>query len=50
MTENGNGNAGGGETSAGQPRISVFLLDDHEIVRRGVRELLEAEPDLVVVG
>jgi len=30
--------------------ITVFLLDDHEIVRRGVRELLEAEPDIVVVG
>jgi DNA-binding NarL/FixJ family response regulator len=30
--------------------IRVFLLDDHEIVRRGVRELLEAEPDLEVVG
>jgi two-component system response regulator DevR len=28
----------------------VFLLDDHEIVRRGVRELLEAEDDLEVVG
>ena len=28
----------------------VFLLDDHEIVRRGVRELLEAEGDLQVVG
>jgi two-component system response regulator DevR len=30
--------------------IGVFLVDDHEIVRRGVRELLEAEDDLVVVG
>ncbi len=28
----------------------VFLLDDHEIVRRGLRELLEAEEDLVVAG
>jgi DNA-binding NarL/FixJ family response regulator len=28
----------------------LFLLDDHEIVRRGLRELLEAEPDLEVVG
>src|SRR5215469_10666464 len=33
-----------------QGKISVFLLDDHEIVRRGVRELLEAEPDLTVIG
>jgi DNA-binding NarL/FixJ family response regulator len=30
--------------------IRVFLLDDHEVVRRGVRELLEAEPDIAVVG
>jgi len=28
----------------------VFLLDDHEVVRRGVRELLEVEDDLTVVG
>jgi len=28
----------------------LFLLDDHEIVRRGLRELLEAEDDLEVVG
>ena len=28
----------------------VFLLDDHEIVRRGLRELVEAEPDMVVAG
>ena len=30
--------------------VRVFLLDDHEIVRRGVRELLEAHGDLEVVG
>jgi DNA-binding NarL/FixJ family response regulator len=30
--------------------IRVFLLDDHEIVRRGLIELIEAEPDLQVVG
>ena len=30
--------------------IRVFLLDDHEVVRRGLRELLEAEDDLEVVG
>ena len=34
---------------AGKP-IGVFVLDDHEIVRRGVRGLLEAEPDIEVVG
>jgi DNA-binding NarL/FixJ family response regulator len=31
-------------------KITVFLLDDHEIVRRGLRDLLEAEGDIVVVG
>jgi DNA-binding NarL/FixJ family response regulator len=30
--------------------IRVFLLDDHEVVRRGIRDVLEAEPDIVVVG
>jgi DNA-binding NarL/FixJ family response regulator len=30
--------------------ITVFLLDDHEIVRRGLRDLLEGEGDIEVVG
>ena len=30
--------------------IRVFLLDDHEIVRRGIKELLESEGDIEVVG
>jgi two-component system response regulator DevR len=30
--------------------IRVFLLDDHEVVRRGVANLLDAEPDIEVVG
>ena len=30
--------------------ISVFVLDDHEVVRRGLKQLLEAEPDIDVVG
>ncbi len=30
--------------------IRVFLLDDHEIVRRGLAEVIDAEPDLQVVG
>ncbi|HJQ45794.1 MAG TPA: response regulator transcription factor [Amycolatopsis sp.] len=30
--------------------ISVFLLDDHEVVRTGLRTLLEAEDDLRVTG
>jgi DNA-binding NarL/FixJ family response regulator len=31
-------------------KISVFLLDDHELVRRGLKEFLEEEGDLEVVG
>ena len=37
-------------TGEAKPPIAVFLMDDHEIVRRGVRDLLEAEPDITVVG
>jgi DNA-binding NarL/FixJ family response regulator len=38
------------ERQNGAVPTRVFLLDDHEIVRRGLRELLEAEDDLAVVG
>ena len=37
-------------TDSAAPKIRVFLLDDHEIVRRGLRELLESEGDIEVVG
>jgi len=30
--------------------LGVFLLDDHEVVRSGLRSLLEATDDLIVVG
>ncbi len=30
--------------------VRVYLLDDHEIVRRGLRELLELEEDIDIVG
>src|SRR4029450_6891801 len=30
--------------------IAVLLVDDHEIVRRGLRAFLESEPDIEVVG
>lgn len=36
--------------TAGTPQIRVYLLDDHEMIRRGIRDLLESEGDIVVVG
>ncbi|MEU1177812.1 response regulator transcription factor [Streptomyces sp. NPDC005820] len=41
--------ADGERPGPGTP-IRVFLLDDHEVVRRGVRDLLNDEPDITVVG
>jgi DNA-binding NarL/FixJ family response regulator len=38
-----------GETGDGT-NITVFLLDDHEIVRRGVRDLINAEAGIAVIG
>ncbi|WP_406173956.1 response regulator [Streptomyces sp. NBC_00996] len=37
-------------TFSEQNPIRVFLLDDHEVVRRGITDLLDAEPDISVVG
>ncbi len=36
--------------SVAAPTIRIYLLDDHEIVRRGLRDLFEAEGDLEIVG
>jgi DNA-binding NarL/FixJ family response regulator len=38
------------EQARAKSGIKVFLLDDHEIVRRGVKDMLESEPDITVVG
>jgi len=39
-----------GVTTSGRRAVRVFLLDDHEIVRQGIRALLEVQPDIEVVG
>jgi DNA-binding NarL/FixJ family response regulator len=31
-------------------RIKVYLVDDHQVVRMGLRTMLESEPDIHVVG
>ncbi|HTU43120.1 MAG TPA: response regulator transcription factor, partial [Candidatus Aquilonibacter sp.] len=31
-------------------KITVLLVDDHGLVRRGFRRMLEDEPDMLVVG
>jgi DNA-binding NarL/FixJ family response regulator len=49
MDEQGNQPAAGKAAGSAEP-IRVFLLDDHEIVRMGVRDLLEAEPGITVIG
>ena len=38
------------EASEASGAITVFLLDDHEVVRRGIKELLESEGDITVIG
>ena len=37
-------------TEGTRKQIRVFLVDDHEVVRRGVAALLETEDDMSVVG
>jgi DNA-binding NarL/FixJ family response regulator len=38
------------DNNSAEGPIRVFLLDDHEIVRLGVRDLLEGQPDIKVIG
>jgi DNA-binding NarL/FixJ family response regulator len=40
----------GAQAGGARKMIRVFVLDDHEVVRRGLKELLDAEPDMEVVG
>lgn len=35
---------------SGSDRIRIFIVDDHDVVRLGLRTMLESEPDMAVVG
>jgi DNA-binding NarL/FixJ family response regulator len=50
MDEQDSQRAVAGQPSSAPGPIRVYLLDDHEIVRMGVRDLLEAEPGITVIG
>ena len=49
-SDTGDSAAAPGSSATSQAAITVLLLDDHEIVRRGLRDLLESETDITVVG
>jgi NarL family two-component system response regulator LiaR len=36
--------------SPNEPRIRVLIVDDHQVVRQGLRTFLELQPDIEVVG
>src|SRR6185436_10646039 len=42
--------AGGRPPPSGQAVITVVLVDDHAIVRQGIRSILERHPQMCVVG
>ena len=42
--ERGRGGAGGGEP------VTVFVVDDHDVVRKGLRFYLSARPEVAIVG
>ncbi len=39
-----------GDLSFRRPRLRVVLADEHTILRRGLRAMLEGEPDLEIIG
>jgi DNA-binding NarL/FixJ family response regulator len=50
MTNTAPWDAGASNDSLDMKKIALLLVDDHAVVRQGLRALLEAEGDMVVVG
>src|ERR1700749_4115447 len=48
MVETNNSNSNQGRTAGDKRR--VLIVDDHPIVRHGLKQMIDAEPDLVVCG
>lgn len=46
----GSGRESGTVDTAGRHIVRVFVVDDHELIRRGFHELLDADPHIEVVG
>ena len=42
--------AAGGDSGSGDETLRVLIVDDHEVLRAGTRQVLEASDDIVVVG
>jgi DNA-binding NarL/FixJ family response regulator len=40
----------GADSGRGDPTLRVLIVDDHEVLRTGTRQVLEASDDIVVVG
>ena len=38
------------QTDANAERVSVFIVDDHDVVRKGLRFYLSAHPEIALVG
>ena len=50
VTEGAAGGAAGGEATEPDGLLRVLIVDDHEVLRAGTRQVLEAFDDIVVVG
>ncbi len=46
----GGASAAGAAPTGARERIRILVVDDHAVLRSGLRLLLDAEPDLEVVG